>query len=378
MSQARDLRNTTSPISGEAAADRTRQIEWERTLRRESGKLAMDRPSSRPTHWISPSPPEPRTPIPIRSTAHDTNNSSASATGSNSSGAAGKGLKERQRKPADGVRGSAPVPVCEACGGSRWLIDREHGGGLKPCPVCKEVERDRIALLSRMNWLNLRMQRWTFENYDQDVDGVLAGLEMVRGFCDDIIATWRHCLERSQPFSMNDCGQGRWCVTLWGGYGSGKTHLLAAVVNACTKATVPAVYALSEPLWEHLGCVRNPDENLNFEARLVALCQVPVLCLDEPGGLVNAAGDAQLTAAARKKRTRIIEYRYANLLPTIIADQRNPDQWGDDRIADRILEGINDAVFHDLPESYRRRVPAELAHDTPERVWDRGEDERWS
>jgi hypothetical protein len=262
------------------------------------------------------------------------------------------------------------------CNGQNWLIDRDGSGGLIPCPVCKVVQRDRIALLSRMNWLDARMKTWRFANYDQDVPGGRDGYLAVHGFCRDVIETWQECQKESRPFTMLNCKRGRWCVALYGMYGAGKTHLLASMINACAERAIPAIYAFAPDLWKHLGCVANPDDAIDYEARLVAMCQVPVLALDEPGGLVDADGDARVTHAARMRRTHIIEYRYANNLPTVIADQRDPDLWNDDRIADRIKEGINDAIYQDVPKSYRRR------HETPEhaaetwaQVWDKGEGE---
>lgn len=255
--------------------------------------------------------------------------------------------------------------TCPKCRDKRfYLLDVPYGhpdfGQLKPCDECRVVERERQQVADGASQLGERMRRWTFENYDLQVPGVRAGFLAVREFAEKIVEA--EAMRGARPLTLEPA-----LYTLWGMFGTGKTHLGAALVNYCTERGIRALFCDGPNLWPFLGATMDRNEEISFEARFAAVANVPVLVLDEPGGLVNAYGVAELTQGAAARRARLIDHRYRGGLPTLILDQRHPSEWGDPRLAERLLSWESVCINHETPESYRIRLPGD--------PWGRGEGE---
>lgn len=69
----------------------------------------------------------------------------------------------------------------------------------------------------------------------------------------------------------------RW-LTLWGPFGTGKTHLCAAIVNACIENRKAAVYYTLPDL---LNVLRGTFKDNTFSDVFSRLATVPVLVIDE-------------------------------------------------------------------------------------------------
>lgn len=233
-----------------------------------------------------------------------------------------------------------------------------------PCPDCQQYHQRRMQQLAERSGMTPHIRkRWTFATYDyQTVPLVEAGYRAVRRFADDIKHAWKRKRSPSD-FELGDY----WCVTLYGPFGGGKSHLGYALLNELHAHGVPALRMFALDLWPYLGCVAEPDPAVDYEARLREVAEVPVLVLDEPGGRVNDNFQVEpLTPAAFSRRTRIIEHRWEHRLPTLLLDQRDPDDWGDPATADRIHTYGNPCIQHGPIESYRRHVPGQPwtdAHD---------------
>ncbi len=106
-------------------------------------------------------------------------------------------------------------------------------------------------------------------------------------------------------------------LTLWGTYGPGKTHLLAATVNACTKHRIAAIYYTLPDLLDKLRGSYGVDGFSGLFDRLVA---VRVLALDE-------VDKVRLTDWAIEKVYQLIDARYRELdrLATLFAMNIEPD-----------------------------------------------------
>lgn len=264
---------------------------------------------------------------------------------------------ERRRLPA--IR---PIPQCARCADAGWFVadvcyEHPDFGKLIPCPVCKLVEQSRQRLLDGASGLEPRMRTWTFVNFDARVPGVADGLLAVRELADRIMeAQGRR--RSGEPLTCE-----RAIVTLWGAFGGGKTHLGAALVNACAREGVSALYSYAPDLWAYLGATTDRSDDVSYESRMVAVRGVDVLVLDEPGGLVDGSGEASVSPGAAQRRARLLDFRCRSGRPTLLLDNRHPDDWGAPQVADRLLD--QDAavcVLHTTPVSYRRMAP-----------WERGE-----
>lgn len=223
--------------------------------------------------------------------------------------------------------------------------------------MCRVVEQQRQRLVDGASGLSDRMKRWTFDNFDRLIPGVGPGLEAVLNFAESIREAAGQ--RGAGPFRVDPRA-----VTLWGPFGGGKTHLGAALVNFCAGLGLPALYCYCPDLWPYLGATMDQDESANYESRFSAVASVAVLVLDEPGGLVDGLGDANVSQGAAKRRARLVDYRYRAGLPTLYLDNRHPDEWGAPQVADRLVAYDSPCIAHVTPESYRRSRP---------QPWDRGE-----
>lgn len=247
------------------------------------------------------------------------------------------------------------------CGDLGWLVKRwedetgQYRTQLVACPHCEIVKTRRFELLWEINHISREMRGWTFKNFDRTRENVSTGHKAVYVFARDIHMRWQECVADGAPFNMPDY----WAVTLWGPPGCGKTHLGTALFNAMQSCGIPALFCDAQRLWPWLGCTSDYDPDVSYESRFTVVATVPVLILDELGGQLNANGTVKLTDAMLDRRQRLIRYRYENRLPTLVLDNRDPDDWHDDAIVDRLLARQNPCVSHGSLDSYRRHGPGQ-------------------
>jgi DNA replication protein DnaC len=155
---------------------------------------------------------------------------------------------------------AAIAGICQSCGfppGQRGYLRADVAvghpdfGKLWPCPACNQ----QAAAQAQPNQLTGWLRQASFSNYGQGADN-RAGLEAARGFA----ARPRHWL------------------TLWGGYGRGKSHLLAAIANACRENGLAALY-YTLPDW--LDELRRGYEESRPSDLFELSKSVSVLLLDE-------------------------------------------------------------------------------------------------
>ena len=105
-----------------------------------------------------------------------------------------------------------------------------------------------------------------------------------------------------------------WLV-LRGGYGCGKTHLAAAIANACVEKGRPVLFLTVPDLLDHLRATFAPsapdDQVTPYQTRFHEIRRAPVLILDDLG---TESG----TTWAREKLYQIFNHRYNARLPTVV------------------------------------------------------------
>lgn len=108
-------------------------------------------------------------------------------------------------------------------------------------------------------------------------------------------------------------------LTIWGGYGEGKTYLLAAIVNACRLQGIAASYHILPELLNRLRATYDDDAKVGLDRMLDELKSVTVLALDE---MDRARG----TAWALETVFEILDSRYRNMgeLGTVLAQNSSP------------------------------------------------------
>jgi len=107
-------------------------------------------------------------------------------------------------------------------------------------------------------------------------------------------------------------------LLLQGGFGSGKTHLAAAIANHAVSLGVPTIFQTVPDLLEKLRSAYG-EPGVSFQDRLDQIQSVQLLILDD-FGTQNATGWAQ------EKLFQIINYRYINRLSTVVTTNLSLDE----------------------------------------------------
>ena len=165
-----------------------------------------------------------------------------------------------------------------------YVTDNPHDsrfGRAIPCPA----ECDRATAQERL--------RQICGLYDGQLDLAFDGVSWIAAQ-RDAVAALREALTDNPP---------RGFIVLSGPYGTGKTHLLAATVNAARKAGWTAVYANAEQLLDHLRRAYAPDTQVAYDGLWERLTGATVLCIDE-------VGRENPTQWARTKLFELLDDRY--------------------------------------------------------------------
>ena len=229
---------------------------------------------------------------------------------------------------------------CPHCGGVGYLrtdvpVGHEKFGRLEPC-VCRAGEitenaRQRLYGLSNLAGLN----HLTFENFRR------FGNPKAESIPPQETASLQEAFDASEQFAKNLKG---WLL-LEGLYGSGKTHLAAAIANDTVYRGIPTLFITAPDLLDYLRFSFSDPES-NLETRFEEIRNAALLIMDD-------FGTQNGTPWAQEKLFQIINYRYINRLPTVITTNLILDE-----IESRIRSRLQDEEFvkhiHISAPDYRR------------------------
>jgi len=120
-----------------------------------------------------------------------------------------------------------------------------------------------------------------------------------------------------------------WLVFL-GPYGSGKTHLAAAIANYRAGLGMPPLFVVVPDLLDHLRATFSPEVPARFDRRFDEVRTAPMLILDD-------LGTQATTPWVREKLYQIFNYRYNAELPTVITTASSLEEI-DERLRSRLLD----------------------------------------
>ena len=212
------------------------------------------------------------------------------------------------RNTLDGT-GISPAEVepeaeeCPRCGGRGWLraevpIDHSSFGKAVVCSCqAQATEAERLARLQRYSNLGV-LTRLTFQTLNPTG----------RSHEPEAQRRAQEACQAALEYAEDPEG---WLV-LTGPVGSGKTHLLAAVVNRSLELGVPAFYVSVPDLLDHLRSTYAPSSEVTYDQLFDHLRNTPVLALDDLGAHAT-------TPWAQEKLNQILNHRFNRQLPTIIA-----------------------------------------------------------
>ncbi len=200
---------------------------------------------------------------------------------------------------AGGLLGDSNCSICGGLGYIRLDVPLEHPdfGKLFPC-ACRAAEireRRTEALRSVSNLAAL--DRFTFETFRPEGQGL----------SPDRQRNLRWAYDLACAYAVHPEG---WLV-LRGGYGCGKTHLAAAIANACVVQGVSVLFLTVPDLLDHLRASFSPSASQTYDERFEEVRTAPLLILDD-------LGIEQSTPWALEKLFQLLNYRYMNRLPTVI------------------------------------------------------------
>lgn len=121
----------------------------------------------------------------------------------------------------------------------------------------------------------------------------------------------------------------RWLV-LMGGFGTGKTHLAAALAHYRQAQGEEVMFITVPDLMDYLRETFGPDSSTTLNQRFQQVRNVPLLVLDD-------LNTENASAWVREKLFQIIDYRYLTRLPTVFTTAKELEQL-DKRIGSRILD----------------------------------------
>ena len=130
----------------------------------------------------------------------------------------------------------------------------------------------------------------------------------------------------AQQFAENPSG---WLVFL-GTYGTGKTHLAAAIAKYRQAAGDDPIFTVVPDLLDHLRATFNPNSPVSYDSVFNQVRNARLLILDD-------LGTQNTTPWAREKLFQILNFRYETKAPTVITTSVNLEKM-DPRIKSRMLD----------------------------------------
>jgi DNA replication protein DnaC len=160
------------------------------------------------------------------------------------------------------------------------------------------------------------LSRMTFESWDRH--GMAVDAEGVQGL--------ERALMLAQSFARNPDG---WLVLI-GPPGRGKTHLAAAINNACRASGREVELVVVPDLLDYLRATFGPDSRVTYDEAFETVRNMPILILDDLGAHSS-------TPWAQEKLYQLINHRYNARLPTVITTNIMLDDL-DERLSSRMLD----------------------------------------
>jgi DNA replication protein DnaC len=221
--------------------------------------------------------------------------------------------------------------VCGICKGAGWFKEavpfgHPHFGLLFPCE-CKQAEQARRTAeeLARLSNLDSVRDK-TFATFSPFIPGLR-----------DVISHIRCYAKRPEGW-----------LTLLGPYGSGKTHLAAAIAHEAHARGEPVLFTVVPDLLDHLRATFGPQSTVGYDERFELVRTVSLLILDD-------LGTESATPWAREKLYQLMNHRYNYRLATIITTNLKPEAI-EPRIYSRLCDPSCGKIIMMMAPDYRRRL----------------------
>ena len=210
---------------------------------------------------------------------------------------------------------------CPICGGTQWVsrdvpVGHPDFGKLFPC-TCQQAQRarERVAGLRASRQL-AQLAGMTFAAFEPE--GHAFNAEQRRSL--------RNAFEWARRYAEEPRG---WLL-IQGSYGVGKTHLAAAIANACLERGQPVTFLNAPDLLDYLRAAYGPSVEETYDERFGELRDTPLLIIDD-------LGTQNATPWAEEKLFQILNHRYIGRLATVITTNQSLDDI-DPRLSSRLAD----------------------------------------
>jgi DNA replication protein DnaC len=237
-------------------------------------------------------------------------------------------------------------PKCPICHGMGYVrldvpVGHPHFGKLFPC-TCRmeEIELKRSETLRSLGNLDT-LTRFTFETFRPDGHGLSPRRQR----------NLRGAYEAAVSYAQRLEG---WLLIM-GGYGSGKTHLAAAIANEVLKRGIVPLFVTVPDLLDHLRGAFAPDASQAYTDRFEQVRTARLLILDD-------LGTENATPWALEKLFQLLNYRYMARLSTVITTNHELERM-DPRLRSRLADtGLVEMVTILAPDYRLGGVEREAAN----------------
>ncbi len=188
-----------------------------------------------------------------------------------------------------------------------------------------EIAQARWERALRASDISARLLALDFDGYDARYNAAAR---------DAALAWTRDAARASLPW-----------LFLYGGPGSGKTHLLAAAFNALMAEGRYPLYTVVPTLLDHVRDGLDDEHPSEYGARFKAVREAPILILDDLGAEKRTDWTDELLF-------KLLDYRYREELPTAVASNLLPSDL-EPRIASRLQDRMLGAVVFMSGPDYR-------------------------
>lgn len=167
-----------------------------------------------------------------------------------------------------------------------------------------------------MSSLDLLHNR-TFANFD---------LRTQESLDAESLRSLEKAFKAAREFAENPRG---WLVIL-GTYGTGKTHLAAAIANYRMDVGDPPLFVVVPDLLDYLRAAFNSNRDISLDKRFEKVRTAPLLILDD-------LGTQSSTPWVKEKLYQLFNYRYSAELPTVVTSAETLEEM-DPRLRSRMLD----------------------------------------
>ena len=204
------------------------------------------------------------------------------------------------------------------------------------------IQRASISAPDYRTEISLRQQQLTNPSHYRDMR--LDNFDVSTGASLDERNSLEKVLRLAREYADSPKG---WLVLL-GNYGSGKTHIAAAIANHQTDRNTKVIFSTVPNLMDWLKLSFDSTSTLSFQQRFQMVMDAPLLVLDD----LSAIRD---TPWVREKLFQLIDYRYTGLLPTVFTSAIQIEDLNE-RIASRLIDQRRCHIHAIKARAYSERV----------------------